>query len=932
MLPVQATDPNNVNQESPADKTKTTAAPSPREHLGSYLRQMAADSRNIAYRYPEGLRGRQLSYQQLAHLAWQTAHWMQAQGIHPGERVLLWGANRGEWAAVFWACLASGIVAVPVDAQASRDYVARIATETQARLLWLDEAQQLELGAGNPEMPPTVRFSQLAERVAASPAAAPSAHELRRDSLAQIIFTSGSTATPKGVCLTHGNTLASLEPIEREMQRYLHWERPFHPIRFLVQLPLSHVFGQMLGLFLPPLLRGEVHFLPELSPADVASTIRERRISVMATVPRYLELLGAEMQRGSKERWGAEGFEQRLGQAGKSHFLKSWWLFRDVHDRLGWKFWAFVCGGASLPEDTEVLWRRLGYAVIQGYGMTETASLISVNHPFKMSRGSIGKSMAGREIRISETGEILVRGQTVSPGYWSKDGGPAPLSDDGEWFATGDLAERDAQGNFYFRGRSKEVIVAANGMNIYPEDLEQALRAQAEIRDAVVVAVEDAAGPLPMALLLPHGPQETLDAVLHRVNAGLETHQRMARWAVWPEPDFPRTATRKIRRGAVHEYAQALVSGQPVDALRASTFEQVLTEAGARWEGSLQEEWQIGQHLALDSLARVQLASALEARFSVSLDESTITDQTTVAELRAMLGQALDEGGSAAPETATQVISSAAETATGASGETIGLQAPAGASPSGAQSDAQKPQRESGFPYPRWPRFWWASAFRQVFHLLVLRPLTRFYSARAEVVGSAHLNALRGPVLFISNHLTEIDGALIVGRLPWRLARRCAIAMSGEMLRSYKHPAPSETWYWRLWLPVQYLLVVLCYHVFPLPRTAGVRRAFRHAGQLADEGYHVMVFPEGTRSTTGKLLPFRQGAGILARDLQLPVVPIWLEGIHELREQGRQVARRGEVRIHVGAPLHFDLMEDPLVITRQLEEAVRALAGAASTD
>ncbi|MCW5966072.1 MAG: AMP-binding protein [Bryobacterales bacterium] len=928
---MHGTDPNEVNHESPADKTSTTTAPL-REHLGSYLQQMAADSRNIAYFYPEGLRNKRLSYQQLAHLAWQTAHWMQAQGIQPGDRVLLWGANRGEWAAVFWACLASGIVAVPVDAQASRDYVARIAAETQARLLWLDEVQQLELSEGDPALPDTVRFSQLAERVAALPAAAPpNPRGLRRDTLAQIIFTSGSTAAPKGVCLTHGNTLASVEPIEREMQRYLRWERPFHPIRFLVQLPLSHVFGQMLGLFLPPLLRGEVHFLPELSPADVASTIRERRISVMATVPRYLELLGAETQRGSRVRWGAEGFEQRLAQAGKVHFLKSWWLFRDVHARLGWKFWAFVCGGASLPEDTEVLWRRLGYAVIQGYGMTETASLISVNHPFKMSRGSIGKSMAGREIRISEAGEILVRGQTVSPGYWSKEGGPSPLSEDGEWFATGDLAERDAQGNFYFRGRSKEVIVAANGMNIYPEDLEQALRTQPEIRDAVVVAVEDSAGPLPMALLLPHGPQDVLDAVLHRVNAGMETHQRMARWAVWPEPDFPRTATRKVRRGAVREYAQALLSGQPVDELRASTLEQVLNEAGARWEGDLHEEWQIGQHLALDSLARVQLASALEARFSVSLDESSITEQTTVAELRAMLGQALDVGGAAAaPDTTEQAGTLAVGNPTDASGETARLPASAPASPSIPPSEAQKPRQESGFPFPRWPRFWWASAFRQVFHLLVLRPLTRFYSARAAVVGTEHLDALSGPALFISNHLTEIDGALIVGRLPWRLARRCAIAMSGEILRSYKHPAPTETWYWRLWLPVQYLLVVLCYHVFPLPRTAGVRRAFRHAGHLADEGYHVMVFPEGTRSTTGQLLPFRQGAGILARDLQLPVVPIWLEGVHELREQGRRVARRGEVRIHVGAPLRFELIEDPSVIARQLEEAVRALAAPAS--
>lgn len=919
-----------------------------RVNLGSYLSALANDTRNLAYVYQEGLRTREFGYQQLAHLAWKTAHWMLAAGIQPGERVLLWGANRGEWAAVFWGCLASGIVAVPLDAQSSEEYVARIAEETQARMLWIDDPQAAHLAAaGKKALPPTQRLSAIAKLAETYPCTAPDSAHITRDTLAQIIFTSGSTATPKGVCLTHGNTLASLEPIEREMARYLKWERPFHPLRFLVQIPLSHVFGQMLGLFLPPLLRGEIHFLPELSPADVASTIRERRISVMATVPRYLELLGTEVERISQQRWGgAEGFQRRLQHAGNSHFLKSWWLFRDVHARLGWKFWAFVCGGASLPADTELLWRRLGYAVIQGYGMTETASLISVNHPFKMSRGSIGKSMAGREIRISETGEILVRGQTVSPGYWNKDGTPAPLSNENEWFATGDLAERDEMGNFFFRGRTKEVIVAGNGMNIYPEDLEQALRKESEIRDAVVVAVEDSAGPLPMALLLAPGGPGSVDAALHRVNASLETHQRMSRWALWPEPDFPRTATRKIRRGVVREYAQALVSGQPVEALRASTLDQVLTESGARWQGELQGDWLLGQHLALDSLGRVQLVSALEARFSVSIEESAITEQTSVAELRTLLEVALGED-EPAEDGRDRTASSSAGPGAGApaaadhqAGQSSshpseqplpreeGVEGPAGKA---VTAPAPQARKQPSFPFPRWPRHWWARVFRQIFLLLALRPLTRFYSARAEVVGLRHLEQIEQPVLFISNHITEIDGALLVGRLPWQFARRFAIAMSGEMLRSYKHPASSEAWYWKLWLPIQYVLVVLCYHVFPLPRTSAVRRAFQHAGRMADEGYHVLVFPEGRRSANGELQPFQQGAGILARDLQLPVIPIWLEGIHELREQGRRVARRGEVKIHIGAPLRFDLTDDPAAIVKNLEEATRALAAAAAS-
>jgi long-chain acyl-CoA synthetase len=842
-----------------------------RRNLGSYLREMSSDDQNVAYVYADGLRTRRMSYAELAHLAWQAGAWMRQQGLGEGDRVVLWGTNSGEWAAVFWGCLATGIVAVPVDAQSSREWVNRIVEETSAKLLWQDR-----------------ELATLRSTVAGLPAEPPPGEGPGRDTLAQIIFTSGSTAAPKGVCLTHGNSLASLEPMEREIAKYSRWERPFHPVRFLVQLPLSHVFGQMLGLFVPPLLRGEMHFLPELSPAEVIHSIHSRRISVMATVPRYLDLLGAEVARGSRGRWA-----ERLAASGQGHFLKSWWIFRDVHGRLGWKFWAFVCGGASLPEEAEVLWRRLGYAVIQGYGMTETASLISVNHPFKMSRGSIGKSMPGRQVRISETGEILVKGETVSPGYWSKEGRAKGWGS--EWFSTGDLAETDASGNLFFRGRSKEVIVAANGMNIYPEDIEQGLRAEPQVSDVVVVGVELPGGPAPMALLRGHADWE---AVVQRANTRLEPHQRVARWAEWPELDFPRTGTGKVRRGAVREYAQALVSGEPVESLRASALEQVLRAAGARWQGTLRDDWELGRHLALDSLARVTLVTALEARFSVSLEEGRIGEATTVGALRQSIAAQMGGG-----------------RATAAVESSPALDLPVAA-----------PPIEYADTFPHWPRSWWAAGLRAVLHGLLLRPLTAWFSGRAAVDGLEHLAAEPGPVLLVANHLTAIDGALLVGRLPWRRSRKIAIAMSGEVLREYRQPSPALPWFQRLALRVQYGLVLLAYQVFPLPRSGGVRRAFQHAGRLVDEGYSVLVFPEGRRSETGELLPFQPGTGILARDLRVPVVPVWLDGIRELREKGKRRAAPGAVSLRIGPALEFGSAEDPAAATASVEAAVRRLA------
>ncbi|MCC7340298.1 MAG: AMP-binding protein [Bryobacterales bacterium] len=882
-----------------------------RVNLASYLEDFARAGGGAAYVYARGLRTHRMSYRELAELSWRTGHWLrEVQGLSAGDRVILWGPNSGEWAGAFWGCLAAGVVAVPVDAQASAVYVKKIVEETDSRLLLHGEMNAAE-ETGHPNCR---RLEDLGETVASFPALPLPPDGLTMDTLAQIIYTSGSTATPKGVCLTHGNTLASLGPLEREIGRYLRWERPFHPLRFLVQLPLSHVFGQMMGLFIPPLLRGEMHFLPELSPADVVDAIQQRKISVMVTVPRYLEVLGAELRRGSEARWGVERFARRLERALEVHYLRRWWMFRDVHRRLGWKFWAFVCGGASLPEETERLWRQMGYAVIQGYGMTETASLISVNHPFKMSRGSIGKSMPGREIRIGENGEILVRGQNVSPGYWTREAGVTPLTEPSTWFATGDLAEMDAGGNLFFRGRSKELIVAANGMNIVPEDLEAALREQAEIHDAVVVGVDGVNGPEPFAMLLPaHGQSGRvgeLKAAVERANKHLETYQRMSRWGVWPEPDFPRTSTRKIRRALVAEAARALAAGRRVTTVQSDVLAELLAANGAHWEGPLADTLRLGSGLGLDSLGRVQLLAALEGRFQVRLDEAAFTESTTMGDVRAMLA------GEPYSELAGDMR-----------GNASAEYKPGGSESQPAPTEAVHPgvKTERPYPFAHWPFSWWASAIRQMFSALAMRPLTRFYSGRARIVGTEHLAEIEGPALFVANHVTSIDGALLVGRLPWRLSRRMAIAMSGEMLRGYKYPAADERWYWKLWLPLQYLLVVLVYAVFPLPRTSGFRRAFQHAGRLADMGYSILVFPEGRRSYSGEMLPFEPGIGILAKELGLAVAPVRLKGIQAMREKGRRVARKGELTIHIGAPLRFDAADDPAEIARRLEAAVRAL-------
>src|SRR5215471_10383692 len=441
----------------------------PVESLLSFVQQYARHGGEIAVRQRRGYRMESWTYRRIAEEANRVARELQSRGILKGDSVLLWGESSAEWIIAFFGCLLCGAVIVPIDHASSPEFSYRMAREVSARLLFK--------AAGSPELAgvPSISFEALRDTVAKHECSAfPSPTLCRQDPL-QIIFTSGTTAEPRGVVISHGNVLANISPLEAEIRKYRRYERLFHPLRFLNLLPLSHVFGQMLGLFIPPLLGSTVVFLDSLKPGEILETIKRERVSVLVAVPRFIESLQREVERYTERDGKSEKFRQDFAAAENEHFLRRWWRFRRVRSRLGWKFWAFISGGAALPALTEAFWNRLGYAVIQGYGMTETTSLISLNHPFHSAQGSIGKVFPGMEVRVDENGEILVRGEGVAKAYRHSGQSQAVAQSDG-WFRTGDIADADETGRLYFKGRSKNVIVTPAGMNVYPEDLEKTLR------------------------------------------------------------------------------------------------------------------------------------------------------------------------------------------------------------------------------------------------------------------------------------------------------------------------------------------------------------------------------------------------------------------------------------------------------------------------
>ncbi len=519
---------------------------------------------------------------------------LERRSILKGERVVIWGDNSPEWVAAFFGCVMRGVAPVPVDFAGSLDFVERVVREVTPRLMVGDAGKISNISGEGPRM----AFEDF--ELALPTEEARTIEDLGPADTLQIIFTSGTTGDPKGVVHTHANVLASLVPIEQEMQKYLKYERPFHPVRILLTLPLSHVFGQFMGLWTPPLMAAECHYEARLVAGELAEHIRRSRISVVAAVPRVLDL----MQAFALERF--PNLAERVERSAGMKAWQRWWHFRDVHGFFGLKFWAFVCGGAALSAAGEQFWSRLGFVVIQGYGMTETTAVISLNHPFHAAQGTIGQVLPGREVRLSDDGEVLVRGETISNTTWRHG---QMQRQESEWLATGDLASFDSNGNLQFRGRKKDVIVTASGLNIYPEDLEAALARQKGVKAAAVLETDAGHGPEARAVLVMQHDGQSAASAVAAANGELAEFQQIRHWEVWPEPDFPRTSTGKILK---REVARQLATAQTV---------------------------RTGD-LNLDSLGRVQLQAQLEQQYGVALDDSALQDVRTQEDVRRIVEQA----------------------------------------------------------------------------------------------------------------------------------------------------------------------------------------------------------------------------------------------------------------------------------------------------
>jgi long-chain acyl-CoA synthetase len=880
-----------------------------RPHLATLLDDFRSFGHQKAIVQHTGNRRKITTYEELATQAGRFAALLAARNLQPGDRLILWAQNSAEWVAAFYGCLLRGVIAVPLDAYGTPDFATRIAADVKPALITGDATLLQTIPAAWPKLAfedwPTTLPTQQAGPIPT----------LSHDTPLQILFTSGTTGDPKGIVHTHGNILSSFEPIRLAAQPYMRYERIVHPLRFLHTLPLSHVFGQMMGLWVPSIFAAEVHFETRLNAPRLIETIRRERISVLAGVPRVLALLKTHLEAEHPT------LPARIESAKGISAQKRWWRFRDIHSSFGFKFWAFVTGGGALPGPIEQFWNALGFVLVQGYGMTETSALITLNHPFKVARGTMGKPLPGREVKLQPDGEVLVRGPMISPATWSA-GALQQRTD--EWLATGDLAEAQPTGELRFLGRKSETIVTATGVNLHPEDLEAAFEPEPEVAACAVVPIETTSGPEPCAVLALRTTPDRAPAILQSANTRLAEFQRIRRSAIWPEPDLPRTSTGKIKRAAVATWLASRELNDARSSADAGTDWLLTLIARITGEGlpaqleTQNQDLRLAEDLRLDSLGRVQLMAALEERLGTALNPTDFDNIETLNQLRHLITHPdHSEPDSTLPSATTRNPNhSHLSTSTAQNSEPQ------------HQSKADLPPPSTHI-YPHWPWLRPINFLRAAFVECIALPLVWLLATPSvespQPEAATKPLAATGPMLIIANHVTTYDLPLLLYALPRAIRLHTAAAMSGEILEDLRRGKNRQPRWLNPLGPPAWLLITALFNVFPLPRRRDFQRSFAHAGEALDRGLNVIIFPEGTRSPDGTLAPFRPGIGLLVKQSSVPVLPMALRGLGELKTRKRRWFRSGTLQVRVGQPIHFPPDATEAAITARLHAEVEKL-------
>lgn len=513
--------------------------------LGAYVEELAAQyGPKPALQYKPADKTEVWTYSELLERANRAAFWLREQGVEKGDRVILWAPNSPSWVAAFFGALRLGAIVVPLDVSSGGDFVRRIVELTEPKFAILSSTTASAWNYPAPSATITASETLPETREALSDAG------VGPDDIAEIVFTAGTTGDPKGVMLTHGNILADLDSANHYVPDTPHF-------RTVSILPLSHVLEQNVGLLLAMKRGASIFYLASRQPATIFAALTEHGATTMILVPQMLQLFMASIEREVKKQ-GKENTWHRSMQLAEHMPLKMRrMMFHSVHERLGGMLDFLVTGGAPIDPGLIHKWELIGVPIIQGYGATEASGVIAATPMNDRNPYTVGPPIPGLQMKLAEDGEVLLKGPNISPGYWRNPRATEEAFEDG-WYKTGDLGHFDEKGRLYLHGRKKDMIVLSSGQKVYPQDVETVLLAVEGVADAAVVGMPSPDGQQVHAALIfkPDAGPIDPEAVIRQANAKLAPSQRIRGVTVWPDAEFPRTWTLKVKK---HEVLKTLV-------------------------------------------------------------------------------------------------------------------------------------------------------------------------------------------------------------------------------------------------------------------------------------------------------------------------------------------------------------------------------------
>lgn len=860
----------------------------------------------------------------LSHI-FSIAYQLESRGVAKGDRVALIGENHPCWALAYLGTIYRGAVCVPIDPHGEIETVVNFLQNSEAKVAFLsphmkDRYGQIEAKLDR-KIPAVVwrnesegdGFERFEDWIADPPPDGFQARtpDTRDEDIALLMYTSGTTGVPKGVPLTHGNIVAELDGINQVLELDEHE-------RILSLLPLFHAYLQIANLWIAATKGCEVGYLKELTPQELSDAMRLFKPTMLGTVPRlwYLfhkkifdavEAQPKPLQLLFRFMLRLNGFTRdTLGiNIGRK-------LFAKVHEGFGGQLVRAISAGSRFDAEVAIDFHRLGFTILQGYGLTETSGAATATYETDNRVGSVGKKLLKAEIKIDNpdhegVGEVLIKGPMVFGGYYKNPEATREAFTEDGWFRSGDLGKMDREGHLYIVGRAKDVIVLPNGKNVHPEDLEVHYLKTPLVAELAVLGVRDekekhAGAEKLIAVVVPDfdylktqkvaNSREAIRFELDNLGRELPEYQRVRDYIVRSEP-LPRTATRKIRR---FELRKEIESGIGVEAetrpAKSWTFsneESELMQSPAAVAiaavirrqkpdaETIHPEMNLELDLGLDSLARAEVFAALEQGFSTEFLGEEAAGALLVKDVVALVQR--NAGGTAVERAVSTEL------------------------------NWSNTVREADDKFPEVERILRDRPVFSRFAYLVLR-LFRIFCAlfmRLEVSGAENLKKMDAPFIICPNHQSFLDAFVVCSVYPHRT------------LKDIFHVGASE--YFQSWFMGKMASLT---NVVPIDPDTQLMKAMKAGAIGLRQGKILNIYPEGERGFDGNLHPFKKGAAILAMELDVPIVPVAIDGLYKVWPRNSMRIRPGKVKIRFGEPLRFPAPEN-MVNSDESYEAATAL-------